>query len=62
MARSLGNADRRQISWVHWRHITEEGLDKVVQEVINAYNRFGLPKRWELGRMLPPTVHQMGPV
>ena len=50
MARSLGNIDRRQLSWVHWRHITEEGLDKAIREVINAYNRFGLPKRWGTGK------------
>lgn len=49
-ARSLGNIDRRQISWVHWRHITEEGLDKAIREVINAYNRFGLPKSWGTGK------------
>lgn len=49
-ARSLGNIDRRQLSWVHWRHITEEGLDKAIREVINAYRRFTLPRRWGTGK------------
>lgn len=49
-ARSLGNIDRRQLSWVHWRHVTEEGLDKAIREVINAYHRFALPKRWGTGK------------
>ncbi len=49
-ARSLGNIDRRQLSWVHWRHITEEGLDKAIREIINAYHRFALPKQWGTGK------------
>lgn len=49
-ARSLSNVDRRQLSWVHWRHITEEGLDKAIREVINAYHRFALPKHWGTGK------------
>jgi TnpA family transposase len=49
-ARSIGNVDRRQLSWVHWRHISEEGLEKAIREVINAYNRFALPKRWGTGK------------
>lgn len=49
-ARSLGNIDRRQLSWVHWRHITEEGLDQAIREVINAYHRFALPKHWGTGK------------
>lgn len=49
-ARSLGNIDRRQLSWVHWRHITEEGLDSAIREVINAYHRFALPKHWGTGK------------
>ncbi|HMV59033.1 MAG TPA: Tn3 family transposase [Nitrospira sp.] len=49
-ARSLGSIDRRALSWVHWRHITEEGLDKAIREVINAYSRFALPKHWGTGK------------
>jgi len=49
-ARSVSGADRRQLSWVHWRHITEEGLEKAIREVINAYHRFTLPKSWGTGK------------
>jgi TnpA family transposase len=49
-ARSLGNLDPRQLSWIHWRHISEEGLDKAIREVINAYHKFALPKRWGTGK------------
>ena len=49
-ARSVSGADRRQISWIHWRHITEEGLEKAIREVINAYHRFTLPKSWGTGK------------
>ncbi|MBK1724955.1 transposase [Thiocystis violacea] len=49
-ARSLGNIDRRQLSWIHRRHITEAGLDQAIREVINAYHRFALPKRWGTGK------------
>ena len=44
-ARSLDNIDPRQLSWVHWRHISEEALDKAIREVINAYHKFALPRR-----------------
>jgi TnpA family transposase len=49
-ARALGNVDRRQLAWVHGRHITEAGLDRAIREVINGYHRFALPKRWGTGQ------------
>lgn len=49
-ARSLGNIDRRQLAWVNLRHITEDRLDRANREVINAYHRFTLPKRWGTGK------------
>ena len=49
-ARSLKHADRRQIAWVNQRHITEETLDQAVTALINAYNRFTLPKLWGSGK------------
>jgi TnpA family transposase len=49
-ARSLANLDRRQLAWVHWRHITEESLDKAIREIINTYQRFTLPKHWGTGK------------
>lgn len=49
-ARSLRKVDRRQLSWVHGRHITEADLDRANREVINAYRRFALPRRWGTGK------------
>ena len=41
---------RRQIAWVDQRHITEENLDEAITALINAYNRFSLPKLWGSGK------------
>lgn len=49
-ARSLGEFDHRQVAWVNQRHITEENLDKAITGIINAYNRFSLPKFWGTGK------------
>lgn len=49
-ARSLKILDRRQIAWINQRHVTEETLDKVIVELINAYNKFELPKSWGSGK------------
>ena len=49
-ARSLEGYDRRQIAWVDQRHITEEKLDEAITALINAYNRFSLPKCWGSGK------------
>ncbi|SHF22313.1 Transposase and inactivated derivatives, TnpA family [Seinonella peptonophila] len=49
-ARSLGDLDRQQISWVNQRHVTIEDLDKAIQYIINAYNHFALPKHWGDGK------------
>jgi TnpA family transposase len=49
-ARSLANLERRQLSWVNQRHIAEEHLDRANTLVINAYNRFALPKCWGSGK------------
>jgi hypothetical protein len=43
-ARSLGDLDRQQISWVNQRHVTIEDLNKAIRYIINAYNHFALPK------------------
>lgn len=50
LARTLRTVDRRQIAWVNLRHITEESLDAANRLIINAYNRFMLPKHWGDGR------------
>jgi len=44
--RCLPLLDRRQISWVNQRHITEEKLQKSIEIIVNAYNNFVLPKYW----------------
>ena len=49
-ARSLDGFDRRQIAWVDQRHVTEENLDEAITALINAYNRFWLPKLWGSGK------------
>jgi TnpA family transposase len=49
-ARSLKVADRRQIAWVNQRHITEEKMDQAITALINAYNRFAIPKLWGRGQ------------
>ena len=49
-ARSLEGFDRRQLAWVDRRHVTEEALDEAITALINAYNRFALPKLWGSGK------------
>ncbi|GGJ77170.1 transposase [Virgibacillus salexigens] len=49
-ARSLGNADRKQIAWINQRHVTMDDLDQAIQYIINAYNQFDLPKHWGDGK------------
>jgi len=40
------HVDRRQIAWLHQRHITEENLERAITRLTNAYARFELPRRW----------------
>ena len=49
-ARALDTLDRRQVAWIHTHHIAEEQLDAAIRHVINAYNRFALPRYWGSGR------------
>lgn len=49
-ARSVKNFDRRQISWINQRHITEEMIDKAIDLVVNTFNQFTLPKFWGSGK------------
>jgi len=49
-ARSLEGLDRRQVAWINQRHVTEEKLDEIITEIINAYNLFALPKQWGSGK------------
>lgn len=49
-ARSLEALDRRQVAWVHRRHISEAGLQAAITTLIDAYNQFALPKFWGSGQ------------
>jgi TnpA family transposase len=48
-ARALRTVDRKQLAWVNQRHITEATLQTAIGDLINAYNRFALPKFWGTG-------------
>lgn len=45
-ARSLKGTSRKQIAWINDRHITDEGLEKAIVDVVNAYNKYSLPRVW----------------
>jgi TnpA family transposase len=49
-ARALKVIDRRQLAWIHQRHVTEERLDQINVLLINEFNRFELPRRWGSGK------------
>jgi TnpA family transposase len=49
-AQALQTLDRRQIAWIDQHHITEAKLDVAITTLINAYNRFTLPKFWGSGQ------------
>jgi len=40
---------RKQIAWINQRHITEEKIQKAIEILINAYNKFSLPQHWGSG-------------
>lgn len=48
-ARSLRNFSRRQVAWLNLKYVTEEGLEAANTDVVNAYNRFELPRYWGSG-------------
>jgi TnpA family transposase len=49
-ARSIKGLDRRQVSFVNQRHITEENLNQAVTRVINAYAQLPLQRVWGSGK------------
>lgn len=49
-AQSTGDIERRQLSWINQRHVTEEMLDQAIFLTINSYNLFELPKFWGSGK------------
>lgn len=49
-ARPVKVLSRRQVAWHNLKHVTEQRLDKAIVKVINAYNRFALPRYWGSGK------------
>jgi TnpA family transposase len=49
-ARSVKGLDRRQVSFVNLRHITEENLNQAITAVVNAYAQWPLQKAWGSGK------------
>jgi len=49
-ARSVKGLSRKQVAWLNLKHVTEQRLDKAIVKVINAYNRFALPRYWGSGK------------
>lgn len=48
--RSVKGLSRKQVAWLNLRHVTEDRLGKATVHVINAYNKFSLPKYWGSGK------------
>jgi len=49
-ARSVKDLSRKQVAWLNLHHMTEERLEKTLVQVINADNKFLLPKYWGNGK------------
>jgi hypothetical protein len=49
-ARSVKILDRRQISFINQRHVTEQKLNEAIVTVINSYRDLPLQKLWGLGK------------
>jgi TnpA family transposase len=49
-SRSVKEFNRRQVSWLNLKYVTEDVLDKAITQVINAYNKFELPAYWGSGK------------
>lgn len=49
-ARSIKSFNRRQVAWLNLKYVTEELLDKAIEKLINAYNKFELPGYWGNGK------------
>jgi len=49
-ARSVKGLSRKQVAWLNLKHVTEQRLDKAIAKVVNAYNRFALPRYWGTGK------------
>ena len=50
LSQALDGFDRKQLSQVHHRHISEEKIQRAIASIINAYNCFNLPQLWGSGK------------
>lgn len=50
LAGALKKFDRKQLALIDQRYITEDKLQGAIVSIINAYNRFSLPKYWGTGK------------
>lgn len=48
--RSIEKLSRKNISWINQHHVSEEGINKAINHIINAYNHFSLPQFWGTGK------------
>lgn len=48
-SRSIKGINRKQLSWLNVKYVTEEALDKAITQVTNAYARYELPNFWGPG-------------
>jgi len=46
IAKNVTDLSARQVSFVNQRQVTTEKLESAIGTVINAYNRFRLPRYW----------------
>ncbi|VVD31109.1 protein of unknown function (plasmid) [Paraburkholderia dioscoreae] len=53
---------RKEVAWLNLKHVPEERLDKANVKVINAYNRFALPKYWGSGKRASADGTKCSPV
>ena len=48
--RSIRGLDRRQVSFVNQRHVTESMLNDAIATAVNGFSELPLPKIWGLGK------------
>jgi TnpA family transposase len=50
LARAVDGLDRRQVIYINLRHISEDGLDNIISDVVSRYHLFALPHYWGSAR------------
>jgi len=48
-ARCIRGLTRKQVAWLNLKYVNEETLQLAINDVINAYNKLGLPTYWGSG-------------